>query len=201
MPILLYRRKTFRKKTIKRMGLEDKIQVVYRSFQLDVDATAHPDEDIHEIIANKYDITYQQAKENNDKIVAMAGQLDLDFDFINLKPNNTAMAHSIVKFATTESIDTQVVHRFFKAYFEEGRDLGDHETLIELAVEAGLPKEGVKALLQNNVFGDYVSKDQVIAKEIGVNSVPFFVIDNKYAISGAQSEENFEAVIKQVQES
>ena len=89
---------------------------------------------------------------------------------------------------------------FFKAYFTEGRDLNDTETLIELASKAGLPANEVKEVVQNeDLYLKEVKADIDEAQEIGVQGVPFFVFDRKYAISGAQPVETFVQTITEVQ--
>ena len=184
-------------KALEELTLESKVEIAYRSFQLDVNARSHPDEDINELIAHKYNISIEQAKKANDGIVNTAKDIGLEYDFVNLKPSNTGLAHQLVKFAKTKDLEIEVAKKLFAAYFTKGIELGNKDNLVDLATEVGLNKEDVLKVLDKQIYKDEVFKDQDIARELGVSSVPFFVIDNKYAISGAQSVDHFKGALLQ----
>lgn len=184
------------------LGLEkfenkETVEVSFRSFQLDPNAKSAAGQSIHEIISKKYGVSVAQAKANNDNIVSAAAAVGLAYDFDNLKPNNTQKAHELAKFALSKGLERSVVDRFFKAYFEEGVDIGDESALLQLVESVGLNREEAKEALQKETFREAVLKDQEEAATLGITSVPFFVIDGKYGVSGAQSPEHFLMALKQ----
>jgi predicted DsbA family dithiol-disulfide isomerase len=109
---------------------------------------------------------------------------------------NTRDAHRVIALAGETGVQDAVVDRFFRAYHAEGRDLNDHGTLAELAAEAGL--DGVAETLAAG-DGDAAVTEQVErARAIGVTGVPFYVFDDKWAVSGAQPVEFFESALREV---
>lgn len=110
-----------------------------------------------------------------------------NFDAIKIGPN-TLDAHRLIHWAGTESREIQeaVVSALFKANFEEGRNVGDHAVLLEIAEAAGLQGKVIKTLLAGDADKDLILDEIDAAQKMGVNGVPFFIIDQKYAVSGAQ---------------
>lgn len=188
------------KKAIEAMGDTD-VELQYRSFQLDPNATAHPNETMNELIANKYGIPVEQAKASNDRIVQAAAESGLTYDFDKIKPNNTRRAHEVTKLAKDKGLEDAVAERLFAAYFEEGVDLNQEENLLRLSEEAGLNKDDVSKALEDGRYKDAVLSDQQQAGAMGISSVPFFVINDQYSISGAQSEAYFMQALEQIKDS
>jgi len=175
---------------------KDEVEITFKSFQLSPDAVRIEGKDIHQIIAEKYKISYEQSKASNNQIVESAREVGLNYRFDLLKPNNTGMAHQIAKFAQRVGMEKNLVDRYFKAYFEEGADIGDKETLFKLAKEVGLDLDELDKKLDEGFLKAEVFKDQQQAKALGISSVPFFIIDNKYSVSGAQSPDHFTQVLE-----
>ncbi|MBN2220951.1 MAG: DsbA family oxidoreductase, partial [Vallitaleaceae bacterium] len=169
---------------------KDEVEITFRSFQLDPNAKRHPDQDIHQLIANKYGMSYESAKANNDRIVAAAAEVGLAYRFDLLKPNQTATAHQLAQYAKEMGKEKEVVLRFFQGYFEEGIDIGDQDILLELVEEAGLNKKDAQEALEKKRFIEKVAQDQRDAEKIWIDVVPYF-ISGKERISGAQSVEEF----------
>ena len=170
---------------------KDEVEIVFKSFQLQMGEVDVKGKDIHQTIADKYNISYEQAKANNDQIVKAAAKVGLNYRFDILKLNNTELAHEITKYAESVGKGKDLVDRYFKAYFEEGADIGDKERLIELADEIGLNIIELKKQLEQESLKAEIEKDKVLASKIGINSVPFFIINDHYTVSGAQSPEHF----------
>ncbi|WP_024355437.1 DsbA family oxidoreductase [Leucobacter chironomi] len=120
------------------------------------------------------------------------------FDFSRVKHANTARAHRILHLAAESGAQDAVQERLFRAYFAEGEDLSDPETLARLGAEAGLDPVAVRAALDDDGYGEAVQRDITRARMLGVNGVPFFLLDQKYGISGAQSAEAFAGAFEQV---
>jgi predicted DsbA family dithiol-disulfide isomerase len=116
--------------------------------------------------------------------------IDYHFDDIQRTPN-TLKAHRILWLAEKEGGGNEAHNAFFKAYFTEGKDLGDQRTLIEVAVSAGLDRAKVEKLLKGNDFEAEVRGAEEKAYDIGVNGVPFFVFNDQFAVSGAQDVKTF----------
>ncbi|CUU47803.1 DsbA family oxidoreductase [Clostridium beijerinckii] len=175
---------------------KDEVEIVFKSFQLNMDQAEVKDKDIHQVIADKYNISYEQAKANNDRIVKAAQEVGLNYRFDILKLNNTELAHQISKYAEYNDKGKELVDRYFKAYFEEGFDIGNKEKLIELAEEIGLNVIELKKRLDDGSLKAEIEKDKALARELDISGVPFFVINDKYAVSGAQEPEEFLKVLK-----
>lgn len=169
---------------------KEEVEITYKSFQLDTHARRQPDKDIHQLIAEKYNISYEESKANNERIIKAAAEVGLNYRFDILKPNNTAMAHQIAQYAKSVQKEKELVHRFYKSYFEEGADIGDKETLLSLAEEVGLDRNAVEQILNTKALLPAVLKDQADAEAIWIDYVPYFTVDEKHSISGAQSIES-----------
>lgn len=175
-------------------------EVVYRSFELDPTAERDSKENMYEHLARKYGMSIEQAKENTNQVIAMAKESGLNYQFDTLIMTNTFDAHRLTAFAKTKGLDGELKERILQAHFTESKHIGDHETLAELAEEVGLDRQEVTEVLKTDAFGDIVRADRNEATQLGINSVPFFVIDHKYAIQGAQPTEAFVQTIKQIQD-
>ncbi|QLY82216.1 DsbA family oxidoreductase [Clostridium intestinale] len=177
---------------------KNEVELVFKSFELDPNAKKEYKESIHEIIANKYGIPLEQAKASNDQLILQAKAIGLDYNFDDLKPTNTFDAHRLVHFAKTYGKDKELTERLLKAYFVDSLNLSDPKVLSELACEVGV--DGAKALvvLESDEYTSEVRMDEQIASNIGVTGVPFFVFNNKYAVSGAQPPELFLEVLENV---
>jgi predicted DsbA family dithiol-disulfide isomerase len=177
---------------------KETVELNFKSFQLNPSKAQTVDQgkDIHQLIADKYHMSYEQAKANNDRIVASAKEVGLNYRFDILKPCNTEKAHLIAQYAKKVHKDLAFIHRVYAAYFEEGADISDEHTLLKLAQEIGLDSEVIKGQLENREQLEAVHKDQQMAKSMGITGVPFFLINDKHQISGAQSVDHFLKVLR-----
>ncbi|MDP5276446.1 DsbA family oxidoreductase [Chengkuizengella axinellae] len=179
-------------------SLKDSTEVTFKSFELDPNSPRGIDLSIHEVIAKKYSISIEQAKKSNEGIGKQAASVGLDFRFDDMIPTNTFDAHRLEKYSSTKGKEKECTERLLKAYFTEGRHIGDHETLLDIAEQVGLDPKEAKAVLEHGDYQEDVRKDESLAHQIGVQGVPFFVINNKYAISGAQPTEVFIEALNKV---
>ncbi|MEB1807053.1 MAG: DsbA family oxidoreductase [Bacillaceae bacterium] len=178
----------------------DEVEVKFKSYELDPHASRDTNESMYEILSKKYGMSVEEAKKMTDGVAAQAKTVGLDFDFDQMIRTNTLDAHRLAKFAESKGKDKEVAEDLLKAYFIEAKHIGDHTTLKELAINAGLDVNEVKEVLNSNAFEDEVRADEAKAKNIGVQGVPFFVINDKYAISGAQPTETFLNALQKVWE-
>ena len=177
---------------------KEEVEVVFKSFELDPRSKKKFDESIHEIIAKKYGISVDQAKASNDQIAAQAREIGLNYNFDDIKPTNTFDAHRLSHYAKTEGKMNELSERILKAYFVETMDISNYEVLTKLAEEVGL--NGAKALevLETETYAAEVRKDEAEASKLNITGVPYFVFNNKYAVSGAQPIEVFLRTLKEI---
>jgi predicted DsbA family dithiol-disulfide isomerase len=134
-------------------------------------------------------MTVEQARRNSDRLVQVARGEGLAFDFERLRSGNMFDAHRLVHLARQRGLQDAVKERFLKAYLEQGALMSDRGTLTRLAVEAGLAEVEVVDVLASEQFSEAVREDEDEARQLGINGVPCFVFDGRFAVSGAQSPE------------
>jgi predicted DsbA family dithiol-disulfide isomerase len=165
------------------------VRITWRSFELDPSAPREPDPDLAGALARKYGMGPDEARRMLDQMTRVAADEGLDFDFANAKGGNTLDAHRLIHFARgaggTEAASA-MKERLLRAYFVEGRPIADRATLAELASELGHDRAEVQDLLESEELVQDVRSDEQRARELGIRGVPFFVLDGKLGISGAQ---------------
>lgn len=189
------------KKAMKEVGIYDDTKLEFKSFQLDPNAPKQTDEKFIVHMSGGDKSKEEQAQMQMNYIGQMAKQDGLAFDIDNAKFTNTMDAHRLIKLAETKGnrdLVENVITRFYKVFFGDADNIADHDVLVNAAVEAGLNKLEVEEVLNSNKYEDVVRKDELDAYQSGVTAAPFFVINNKYGISGAQPYEVFVNALKQV---
>lgn len=176
---------------------KDKIEVKWRSFQLDPGIKTNPGQSINEMLAERKGWTVDYAKKLNANVAEMARQVGLNYDFDKAIPANSLDAHRLTHLAAAKGLQNEMEEKLFSALFVEGKNIDDKETLLTLGAEVGLNQGEIKQMLETDQFAAEVKKDITEAQSIGVTGVPFFVLDRKYAISGAQSSEVFLQALQQ----
>lgn len=144
-------------------------------------------------------MSLEQAKDNCRNMEQMAELAGLNFQLETLILTNTFDAHRLAMFAKTKGLMYEMTDRILRAYFTESKNIGDHHTLIELGEEVGLNRKEVSDMLLSNDMSDVVRRDEQEATELGIQSVPFFLINKKYAITGAQSTEVFVESLQKIE--
>jgi len=164
------------------------VEVVWHAFELDPGAPAERDPAVShaERLAKKYGMSVEQARSNSERLRQVAKGEGLSFDFEHIRSGNMLDAHRLIRLGKQRGLQDAVEERFFKAYLEEGALMSDHATLTRLAVEAGLPEGEVADVLASDLFTAEVRADEEQARELGINGVPCFVLDGRFAVSGAQ---------------
>ncbi len=164
----------------------DEVEVVWRSFELDPHAPARREGDYVAMLARKYGASHEQAQAMIDRMTENAAAEGLTFDFSIAQPGNTFDAHRVLHLAGERGVQHDVAARFLRAYHSEGEAIGDHGTIRRLAVEAGLAEDEVAEVLATDRYAAAVRADEEQAVEFGCSGVPFFVLDRRFAIAGAQ---------------
>ena len=164
----------------------DEVEVVWRSFQLDPTIPADVTGDNVARLATKYRTSVDQARAMVERVEGVAAEEGLEFDLANAHPANTLDAHRLLHLARERGVQHEVKDAFLRAAHVERGHVGDHETLRGLAVGAGLDADEVDEVLASDRYADEVRADQDEAYELGCSGVPFFVLDRRFAIPGAQ---------------
>jgi predicted DsbA family dithiol-disulfide isomerase len=171
---------------LSRFGHADEVEVTWRSFELDPDSPARVGLPMSQILQRKYGMTEEQAVAANDKMTTLAASVGLEYHLDRAQAGNTFDAHRLIHFAAGKGRGDAMKERLLAAYFTEGRAIGDHPVLVELASEVGLDADEVGAVLAGDAYAAEVRRDEARAHTLGISGVPFFAIDETYGISGAQ---------------
>jgi predicted DsbA family dithiol-disulfide isomerase len=174
---------------------KDEVEVTYRSFELDPTVPKGITSPTVTVLARKYGMTAQQAEQAQRQMEQRAAADGLVFRMADLQSGNTRDAHRLLQLAKARHRQHELMERLHSAYFTEQISIFDHESLSKLAVETGLDEDEVTAVLISNQFGSEVDTEEAIARSLGVTGVPFFVIDRRYGISGAQPADTITQVL------
>ena len=169
----------------------DEVEIVWKSYQLNPDLKTDPSINIHQYLADAKGWHLDQARQMNQQVTEMAESVGLTYDFDRAIVANSFDAHRLSHLAAQHGLGNAAEEALFKAYFTEGKNIADKETLIELGESIGLAAADVKQMLSTDAFADAVKHDIAEAQQLGVRGVPFFVFDRKFAVSGAQPTEVF----------
>ncbi len=175
---------------------KDEVDLVFRSFQLRMANEHTQGKDIHQVVADKYNISYEQSKGNNARIADAGRQVGLHYNFDIMKLNDTGFAHQIMQYAKRFQKEHTLIKRYFKEYFEDGMDIGDREALLQIADDIGLNVSELNNELTSGVLQKEIQKDEDAARRLRIDTIPHFIFDGKYAVSGAQDETYFLAALK-----
>lgn len=178
----------------------DSVTVEWKSFQLNPGMVTDPSRNINQYLAEIKGISLEQAQAMNARVTEMAKDAGLTYDFDKAIVANSFDAHRLSHFAKRFGTQDEVEERLFRAYFTEGKNTADHDTLVQLAADAGLDADAVRTMLAGKDFAEDVERDIYEAQQVGARGVPFFVFDEKYAVSGAQPVRLFVQVLNKVAE-
>lgn len=192
------------KKAMKEVGIYDDTKLELKSFELNPmeKKTAKAGDYINHFTGGRKDLE-TQAKKQMDYITQMAAEEGLEFHLDKVVPTNTGDAHRLIKLAESKGnrdLTEKLIARLYKVYFTDGESIADHDVLTRAAVEVGMNEDEVKHLLNSSKYQKEVVADELEAQQSGITAAPFFVINNKYGISGAQPYEVFVKALNQVKE-
>ena len=170
---------------------KDEVQVVWKSFMLSPELITDPSKNINQFLAEHKGIPLEEAKGMNDYVANMAAQAGLTYNFDKAVVANSFNAHRFSHFAADFGKQSEAEEKLFAAYFTEGKNIDDAQTLIDIALELGLDTTKLAQAMGNGDYADEVVANITEAQNLGIRGVPFFVINRKYAISGAQPTEAF----------
>lgn len=174
----------------------DQVEVIWRSYQLDPQAPRNSQQTVNEVLAQKYGVDLAGAAEMNKRVSTIAAQDGLEYHLERARHLNTFDAHRLVHLAATHHLQDEMEERLFKAYFTDGIAPGETEELVKLATEVGIDVDEARAVLESSTYADAVRADIQRARMLGIQGVPFYAVDEKYGISGAQPSEVFKEVLE-----
>jgi len=167
----------------------DQVTIRHRAFQLQPDITSTvPTADY---LADKYRMPAAQVKEMQANVCAIADGEGLCYNLDDTLSGNTFDAHRLLLWAAIIDKQDVLLEAMYSAYFEKSLPLFSHDDLIAVATSVGLEESSVRAILDTDAYKDEVIADRTLASQLGATGVPFFVVDMKYGISGAQPLEAF----------
>jgi predicted DsbA family dithiol-disulfide isomerase len=178
----------------------EQVEVSWRAFELDPTAAAEHPGAYADRLAEKYGTRPEAAEQMIAQLTATAAEEGLDLLFDRARPGNTRDAHRLMHLAATRGKQDLLAERLFRASFVEGEPVGLSPTLVRLATDVGLDADEVWRVLDSEAFGDAVQAEESAAADLGIRAVPFFVIDGRYGVSGAQPAEMLLQALEQAWE-
>lgn len=178
------------------------VQLTWHSFQLDPGAPRSlPSEPGYaERLAKKYGTTPAQGAAMIQRMTDTAALDGIAMDFERIRPGNTFDAHRLLHWAHAKGAQDALKERMFRAYLCEGRAIGEPDVLLSLAGDVGLDQDEAQGVLATDAHAADVRADLAQARALGISGVPFFVVAQRYGVSGAQSPETLLAVLNRARD-
>jgi len=180
---------------------KDEVKITWKSFELDPDLQTVADTNIYEYFSKAKGIPQEQAVDMFNNVTQVAAEVGLDFKLDQSVVANSFKAHRVIQLAKTLNLADEIEEALFRIHFMEGKNIDDEQVLTETAKNIGIPASAVQSLFNGDDFDAEVRIDQLEAQRIGIRGVPFFVFDDKYAVSGAQAPEIFLQTLEKAYES
>lgn len=177
-----------------------KVEVEYHSYELAPDTPVDFEGTPIDYLSQRKGMPIAQVEQMLERVTGIAASVGLDYHYENVHQTNTVKAHELIHYAKARGRQLDMKERLLKAYFVDGRHVGRIEDLADLAAEIGFDRDDVVRALEANEYLADVKADVAQASEYGIQGVPFFVIDGKYGVSGAQEAETFANVLAQVRD-
>jgi predicted DsbA family dithiol-disulfide isomerase len=165
----------------------DQVSVIWRSFELDPNVPPHDERAVVDVLAEKYNTSVEEMLVSQARVTALGHAAGIQFALDRTRNVNSFDAHRLVQFSAKFGLQSELVERLYAAHFTEGLRIDDHAVLARCAGEAGIDVDEAADVLTSGAFGDDVRISENTANELGVRGVPFYVIDRKLAVSGAQA--------------
>ncbi len=176
---------------------KENVEVVWHSFQLDPSLKTQPGKNVYDHLAERKGQTRAWSVRMHEHVTNEAKKVGLNYNFDKAVIANSFDAHRLIQLAKTHGLGDEAKETLFKAYFTEGKNISDHDTLVQLCAAIGLDETEVEQILQADAYAEEVHADEAKAHAIGVRGVPYFMINEQYAVSGAQSPEIFLQALEQ----
>jgi len=171
---------------------KNEIEIEWKSFQLNPDLETDTTISINQYLADRKGWTIDHAQQMNDHVTKMAAEAGLTYNMDKAVVANSFKAHRFSHLAKKHGLGVEAEQALFKAYFTDSKNIDDNAVLIELGKQIGLDAAEIEPVLNSNAYAEDVKHDIDTAQYLGIQGVPFFVLNNKYAVSGAQAVNVFE---------
>jgi len=176
------------------------VEVEFHSFELAPDTPVDYVGTPVDYLSEKYRVSRAQAQAMVDRVVGIAADLGLAYDYDRMHQTNTVLAHELLYLAKARGLQPELKERLLSAYFVEGRHVGKVDELVELGADVGLDRDEARAALSDHRYLADVKADMAQARALGITGVPFYVVERKYAVSGAQDSALFAELLGKVAE-
>jgi predicted DsbA family dithiol-disulfide isomerase len=174
---------------------KEQVEVIWKSFQLNPNLKTDPSKSTIQHLAESKGWSLDYTKSVTSHVTQLAENVGLTFNFDKAVVANSFDAHRFSAFAKTKGLQDAAEERLFDAYFTEGKNTADHDTLAQIGADIGLHAAEIKKMLATDAFTEDVKHDMLQAQQFGINGVPYFVFNEKYAVSGAQDSSVFLQVL------
>jgi len=182
-------------KAFENFSKKENLEIIYKSFELNPNASKVYHGTMSELLSKEYGLPIEKVQEKNEKLTIEVKELGLVYNFEKAIPVNTFCAHRLLQYSKEIGKEAELVNTIFKAYFIEGKNISDIDILVEISKEAGLDEE-VRKILNSDKYTDRVREDENESQNIGVDVVPFFLINKKYTVAGDQSKETIKKALE-----
>jgi predicted DsbA family dithiol-disulfide isomerase len=173
------------------------VEVEWQSFELDPTLVTQPDVNATVHLSEIKGISKERANEMQQYVTQVAKEVGLNFNFDKTIVANSFNAHRLIQFAKSKGFGNEAEEALFKAHFIEGKNIDNKEVLLHIAINIGVDENETTKMLTSDAFAKEVKQDEMQAQDFGISGVPFFVLNDKYAVSGAQSPETFLKAMEQ----
>jgi predicted DsbA family dithiol-disulfide isomerase len=181
---------------LRELGMEDEVEISWKSFLLNPDMKTDPSKNSLDYLAQAKGWSMEQVIQMTEHVTGIAAAEGLEYHLENTKVANAIDAHRLIQLAKRHRLGNEMEERLFQGYFTEGLNIADHGVLVKLAGEVGIEPETARACLDEQAFTEAINQDIRESQQLGVRGVPFFVFNRQYAISGAQPKELFMETLK-----
>lgn len=181
-------------------GYTGRVEIEYKAFQIGPDNPKVNAPSFYEALAKKYDVTLEEVKDMVEGIALRATEVGLHYDFAKMKTAHTEKAHRLAKWTQQFGKATAYTEALMAGYFKDGEDLNKDEFLLKVIAQLDLDRTVAERILASTDFSEELDKDRYEAQQLGVQSVPFFVFENRYGIKGAEPNEVFVRTLHQAAE-
>lgn len=181
---------------LERFSHKDEVEVIWRSYELDPKLITREDISMYDYFAELKGMTRDHAVQMNDQVSQVAKEIGLDMNMEASVVANSFDGHRLIQLAKAHKIAAEAEEALFHAHFTEGKNIDDQAVLRQIGKAIGLEESAIEELFTSDAYAEEVRQDEQLAESIGVKGVPFFVFNDKYAVSGAQSPDAFLEVLQ-----
>jgi predicted DsbA family dithiol-disulfide isomerase len=175
----------------------DRVEVEWHSFELDPTLKTDTTIDIHDFLAKHKGQTRQWSLQMHHQVKEAAYEVGIDFNFDKMVVANSFNAHRLIQLAKKKNLGNSAEEALFRAHFSNGKNIDDQEALVEIGEELGISSQEMNEMLHSDAYAGEVRQEEQVAGKMGIHGVPFFVLNRKYAVSGAQAPELFLSALQQ----